>query len=319
MLRTVNAYRRQQSKLQREGCLSFQVNLGLWFDLTPLFQGKFFLTTSHLLSFLTIVIGLRIRFICLAAGLLLLTVLPVQAETSPLEMAIFFETMVDKRLTLPDAEHHHYAQLIVDALAQAHATIQRDQYLVMVDRSPLVHTVFLYWAPVDGMPLLIGASPTSTGRPGRFDYFETPLGVFEHTVDNLDFRAEGTKNENGIRGYGAKGMRVYDFGWQLANKGWGDRSPAVMRLQMHATDPDFLEGRLGSAQSKGCIRIPASLNLLIDLYGLLDRDYEQSLLDGKNMWMLHPNRQATPWSGRYLIIVDSMRTERPTWANIALP
>jgi len=41
MLRTVNAYRRQQSKLQREGCLSFQVNLGLWFDLTPLFQGKF--------------------------------------------------------------------------------------------------------------------------------------------------------------------------------------------------------------------------------------------------------------------------------------
>jgi hypothetical protein len=234
-------------------------------------------------------------------------------------MAVIFANMVDKRLSLPDAEQHRYAQLIVDALAQAHTTIQRDQYLVMVDRSPLVQTALLYWAPVEGMPLFIGASPTSTGRPGRFDYFETPLGVFEHTIDNLDFRAEGTKNENGIRGYGAKGMRVYDFGWQRANKGWGDRSPSIMRLQMHATDPDFLEMRLGNTQSKGCIRIPASLNRLIDLYGLLDQDYEQSLLEGNNMWMLHPNRQATPWSGRYLVVVDTMRTERPTWTKTTLP
>jgi len=246
-------------------------------------------------------------------------VLPAQAELSPLEIAVVFDNTVDNRLSMPDADRLYYAQLIVDALVQAKATIQRDQYLVMVDRSPLVQTVFLFWSPVAGLPLFIGASPVSTGRPGRFDYFETPLGVFEHTVDNLDFRAEGTKNENGIRGYGTKGMRVYDFGWQQANKGWGDRSPSIMRLQMHATDPDFLEGRLGSAQSKGCIRIPASLNRLIDLYGLLDADYEQSLLEGKNMWMLHPNRQATPWSGRYLVVVDTMRTERPTWAKTALP
>jgi hypothetical protein len=274
---------------------------------------------SHSLSFLTAVNGLRCRHFLLAAKLLFLTVLPVQAKQSPLQMAGVFETMVDHRLFVPDAEKHHYAALIVDALAQAHKTIQGDQYLVMVDRSSLVQTVFLFWAPVVGIPFFIGASPASTGRPGRFDYFETPLGVFEHTIDNLDFRAEGTKNENGIRGYGAKGMRVYDFGWQLANKGWGDRSPSIMRLQMHATDPDFLERRLGSAQSKGCIRIPASLNRLIDLYGLLDGDYEQSLLAGKNMWMLHPQRQATPWSGRYLIVVETLRTERPTWANTALP
>jgi hypothetical protein len=208
---------------------------------------------------------------------------------------------------------------VVISFSQAKIAIDRAQYLILVDRSPLVQAVFLFWTPVGGLPLFIGASPASTGRPGRFDYFETPLGVFEHTVDNLDFRAEGTKNEHGIRGYGVKGMRVYDFGWQLANKGWGDRSPSVMRLQMHATDPDFLEERLGRAQSKGCIRIPASLNQLIDLYGLLDADYEQSLLEGKNMWMLHPHRQATPWSGRYLIVVDTMLTERPTWANTALP
>jgi hypothetical protein len=229
-------------------------------------------------------------------------------------MATIFEAVVDKRLTLPVEERLHYAQLLVDALEQAGITLLRDQYVVMVDRSPLVQATFIYWSPLAGVPLFIGASPASTGRPGRFDYFETPLGVFEHSLGSLDFRAEGTKNEFGIRGYGNKGARVYDFGWQLANKGWGNRSPSIMRLQMHATDPDFLEGLLGSAQSKGCIRIPASLNQLIDLYGLLDADYEQSLLEGKSWWMLHPDRQPTPWSGRYLIVVETLRTERPAWA-----
>ena len=46
-----------------------------------------------------------------------------------------------------------------------------------------------------------------------------------------------------------------------------------MRLQMHATDADRLEPLLGSARSKGCIRIPASLNRLLDHFGLLDADY----------------------------------------------
>jgi hypothetical protein len=51
MLRTINAYRCQQSKLQRQGYLSFQVNLGLWFDLTPLFQGKFCFDHDSLAQF----------------------------------------------------------------------------------------------------------------------------------------------------------------------------------------------------------------------------------------------------------------------------
>ena len=240
---------------------------------------------------------------------------PVHAVQSPLEMATIFERVVLHRLTLPAQEIHHYAHLLASALAQASVTLERDQFLVLVDRSPMVQAVFLYWVPIDGLPLIIGTSPASTGRPGRFDYFETPLGVFEHSVDNLDFRAEGTKNEYGIRGYGVKGMRVYDFGWQLAHKGWGDRSPTIMRLQMHATDPDFLEHRLGSAQSKGCIRIHASLNQLIDFYGLLDAEYEPLLLEGKRLWMLHPQRQPTPWSGRYLVVVDTLRTTRPAWTT----
>jgi len=87
----------------------------------------------------------------------------------------------------------------------------------------------------------IGASPASTGKPWRFDCFMTPPGVFEHSIDNPDFRAKGTRNGNG------KGV-----------KGWGLGGESRMRLQMHATDPDLPEQRLGTAQSKGCIRIPAT-------------------------------------------------------------
>jgi len=47
---------------------------------------------------------------------------------------------------------------------------------------------------------LVGAAPVSTGLPGRFEHFTTPLGVFEHSLANPDFRAEGTKNQFGIRG-----------------------------------------------------------------------------------------------------------------------
>jgi len=84
---------------------------------------------------------------------------------------------------------------------------------------------------------------------------------------------------------------------------------------MHATDPDMLESRLGTRQSKGCIRIPATLNVFIDRYGLLDADYEQAAAQGKHLWVLRPDRQPTPWSGRYLVIVDSRQVRRPETAQ----
>ena len=136
----------------------------------------------------------------------------------------------------------------------------------------------------------------ATGLPGRYD----------------TNRAEGTKNKFGIRGYGRKGTRVYDFGWVPAAKGWGNGGMSVMRLQMHATDPDRLEPRLGTAQSKGCIRIPASLNELIDHYGVLDADYQEKIDDGRRLWVLRGDRTPTPWSGRYLVVVDSMSMRGPT-------
>ncbi len=83
---------------------------------------------------------------------------------------------------------------------------------------------------------------------------------------------------------------------------------------MHATDPDLLERRLGSVQSKGCVRVPASLNRFIDRHGILDAAYEDALAAGDNFWVLSRTRVLTLHPGRYLVIVDSQRTHRPSWS-----
>ena len=161
---------------------------------------------------------------------------------------------------------------------------------------------------------LLGATPVSTGLPGQFEHFETPLGVYEHSLNHPDYRAEGTKNSQGFRGYGIKGMRVYDFGWVDAPKTWGNQAMSVMRLQMHATDPVLAEPYLGVRRSKGCVRIPASLNDFIDRYGLLDEDYESALADGRRLWVLRADRTPSAYPGRYLVVIDSERDQRPVWA-----
>ncbi len=137
--------------------------------------------------------------------------------------------------------------------------------------------------------------------------------MFHHTPANPDFRAQGTRNSNGIRGYGVRGMRVFDFGWQLVPKGWGDGQVIQMRLQVHATDPDVLERHLGSAQSKGCIRIPATLNRLLDHFGILDAEYERAAQAGHRLWVLQPDREPVADAGSYLVVLDSGHTARPGW------
>lgn len=236
------------------------------------------------------------------------------ADMTPMEMTAIYERQVDKRLDLPDADALSYGQLALIMLAQANIQIDRSQYVVLVDRNPMVQAVMLLSLAPGESPSLIGASPASTGRQGAFEYFETPTGVFGNSLANPDFRAEGTKNDFGIRGYGIKGMRVYDFGWQQATRGWGVGGTSTMRLLLHSTDPDILERRLGSVQSKGCIRISASLNRLIDQYGLLDADYEWGLAEGKKYGLLLPERTPVSTPGRYMIVVDTQRTQRPAWS-----
>jgi len=236
------------------------------------------------------------------------------ADESPTAMADRFARTVDKRLQLPDAEARRYGELALQMLHSAGVTLERPQYLVLVDRSPQVQALLLLWVAPPARVVLIGASPVSTGRGGEYDYFETPTGVFDHNTLNPDFRAEGTFNEHGIRGFGVQGMRVFDFGWQQGRRGWGNGGTSTMRLMLHATDPEFLEPKLGSVQSKGCIRIPASLNRLLDQHGLLDADYEDALAEGRHLWVLSPQRTPAADAGRYLIVVDTQRAKRPAWS-----
>lgn len=223
-------------------------------------------------------------------------------------LALNFQREVDLQLDIPPQNLPRYAQLLEAALASAGSPIASSQYVVMVDRDPEIQAVLIYWldsqATSDRLHF-IGASPASTGKSGKYDHFITPLGVFAHTLDNKDYRAEGTYNSLGIRGLGKKGMRAYDFGWALGERGWGRGGKSPMRLLMHTTDPDYLEQRLGKAMSQGCIRIPATLNSFIDRYGLLDADYELAMAKGKKFWVIRSDRTPTPWSGRYLVIVDS--------------
>jgi len=223
---------------------------------------------------------------------------------------------VDRRLDVPLVDQQRYRELLKQALTQASFTSLPAQAFVVVDRDPQVQAAFVVVRTPAGGWHWVGAATVSTGKMGTFEHFLTPLGVFPHTPDNPDFRAEGTFNENHIRGYGLKGRRVFDFGWQLAERGWGVGGSSKMRFQMHATDPQRLEARLGSVASEGCIRIPATLNVFLDQHGVLDADYERALAAGASLWVIKPGRTLIPWPGRYLVVVDSLATERPAWSPL---
>ncbi|HEY4997624.1 MAG TPA: murein L,D-transpeptidase [Usitatibacter sp.] len=230
------------------------------------------------------------------------------------DLAVDFACEVDMRLEVPEPEQAEYGRRLQDALLAAGLRELAPQHVLLVDRNPNVQAAFLYRLTPGGDWRLAGAVPATTGLPGQYEHFATPLGVFVHSLDNLDFRAEGTLNENGIRGYGRKGLRVFDFGWVGAPRGWGNRAMSVMRLQAHATDPEQLEGWLGKARSKGCIRIPASFDEFIDRRGVLDAEYEAAAAGGRDLWVLRPDRETTRWPGRYLVVIDSARSERPAWS-----
>ena len=193
------------------------------------------------------------------------------------------------------------------SLARDARTITRPQLLVVVDRSPTVQMLELVVAFPDLPWLAIGGTRVSTGQSGRRFYYITPTGVFENTDAILGYRAQGTYNEHHVRGNGLKGMRVWDFGWHEAVKGWRlDHETGQIRLEVHATDPHFLEARIGHPASEGCIRIPSAMNRFLDLHGVLDVDYERAATeDPRFKALLLPDRRPTPLAGKMLVVVDS--------------
>jgi len=118
---------------------------------------------------------------------------------TPPEMAQRFQREVDRRLDVPADVQLAYALRLRDALAQAGLALTA-QHVVLIDRSRNVQALLLFLLDAQGEARLIGATSVSTGSAGRLEHFLTPLGVFAHTLDNPDFRAEGTFNDNGIRG-----------------------------------------------------------------------------------------------------------------------
>ncbi len=75
---------------------------------------------------------------------------------------------------------------------------------------------------------------------------------------------------------------------------------------MHATDPVYLESRLGHTASEGCIRIPSSLNVFFDKHGLIDAEYERmAVIDDRFKALLRPDRTPSPLSGSAVVVVDT--------------
>lgn len=239
-----------------------------------------------------------------------------RAEATRLTSAFRHEVPV--ALKVSSAQKAAWIMLAQEQIQQASFPLDRPQVVLVVDRNPAVQRMCLMLAlPGQSDWQVIGSTKVSTGTTGRKFYYITPTGVFNNTADILGYRALGTKNENGIMGNGTKGMRVWDFGWQWAEKGWlpVPREKGQIRLEMHATDPVYLESRLGHVASEGCIRIPSSLNVFIDKHGLIDVEDEQmAVIDDRFRALLRSDRVASPLAGSAVIVVDS--ANRPDLAHV---
>ncbi len=205
---------------------------------------------------------------------------------------------------------------------QDHLFIRQPQLVLIVDRAPQGQLMAMTLAQPDGDWEVLGARHVSTGKPGRLQHFKTPVGVLLNDGSELGYRAQGTFNQNHIRGLGVKGMRVWDFGWQTSDDWRTPGATMEVRVEMHATDPDVLEERIGRADSEGCIRLPDSLNRFLDRRGIIDADIERL---GQNdigyRALLSPELEPTPLAGDAVIVVDSSEPSvkpYPPVTNIAL-
>lgn len=223
--------------------------------------------------------------------------LPALARATPIyapqHVAEQYARQVGRRLHLPPEEARIYGAMAELQLTTHQQVLWAPQYLLLVDCNPHVQAAVLMWRLAGGSYQLLGASPVSTGGPVRPEHLETPQGVFEQQV----------ACDAGLACRGPS-PRVYDFGWQRARKATGRGPFFPLRLQARAADGRAAQ-RLGSACSDGCVLMPPSLLAFLDRFGLLDaRMPQQALADDI----------ALPYRGRFMLVVDSEREERPAWS-----
>jgi hypothetical protein len=190
--------------------------------------------------------------------------------------------------------------------AEDHLFIRQPQLVLIVDRAPQAQLLAMTLAEPDGGWRILGTRHVSTGKPGRLQHFKTPVGVLLNDGSEIGYRAQGTFNQYHIRGLGVKGMRVWDFGWQTTDDWRTPDATMAVRVEMHATDPNVLEARIGRADSEGCVRLPDSLNRFLDRHGIIDAAIERlGDTDSGYRALLSPELDPTPLAGDAVIVVDS--------------
>jgi hypothetical protein len=234
--------------------------------------------------------GLRRRSILLgAAASLAPFATRASAVCTPRDLARGYQAVVDRQLKLPENEAVIYGGLAETEIAGAREHLLGPQYVLVVDSCPAVQAAFLFFRLLPGRYELVGASPASTGDPEQAGCVQTPQGVFAQA--GVDYARRLTS-------------RVYDFGLHRARRG-ASGGFAPLRLQARAAT-GRTGARLGKAQSNGSILLPPGLVAFLDQYGVLD--------DGRKD-ALTPAGEALPFAGRYLVVIDSERDERPEWAG----
>ncbi len=196
---------------------------------------------------------------------------------------------------------HRQEFLSLASQAVRDKNLDKSQYILIVDRNNKRQVASLGFFNFEKKTLDVSSFTLVATGAVKKGKFITPLGWFDHVVSNGSYRAEGSKNENGIRGYGRKGMRVWDLGWQDAQASWvKDTRIMPIRFQLHATDPDFLEPKLGTPGSQGCVRMSATLNQFLDKYGILDSNFE-----AVNYWALRKDRTPAQMAGSLTLVIET--------------
>ena len=217
---------------------------------------------------------------------------------TPYELAQRYREQVDLRLSLPAEEVRRYGAAAEEELIDYDEVLRAPQYLLVVDSNPNVQAAFLFWRLMAGHYQLIGASPVSTAGPVQVSRLESPQGLFDQAHHAAAARAVAATPRGGLR--------IYDFSSRRARVAADSAGRSNLRLQARAADRQSARF-LGSARSDGSILLPATLIAFLDEFGVLDAGAAGTVPTAEG-------RPRLPYPGRFMLVIDSERDDRPEWS-----